>query len=252
MGNGGYAGVATFAFPSGLAVDTNGNLYIADKGNSQIRKVYAATGFIACLAGDTIVFTGAPAFGYNGDGQLATHASLYTPTQLAIGADNALYIADYGNHRVREVTSDGMIYTMAGNGTAGYSGLDGPAPLAQLGAPFGVAINNRNNKVYITDPVNNVVLVTDATAGVTTIPITWSLDVYPNPSTGTFKVSIPGAVQAGAIVLADMAGHTIASRTFTNTTAAKQDFTIEDVAPGTYLLTVSTGNAQYHSKVSVY
>lgn len=109
----GYAGdgaAATSALlwsPVGLAVDSGGNLYIADAGNSRIRKV-SSSGTITTFAGSNYV-------GFDGDGGAATNAKLNRPEDVAIGPDGAIYIADTFNHRIRKVTADGIITTVAEN-----------------------------------------------------------------------------------------------------------------------------------------
>lgn len=149
-GEQGYAGdgaAATSALldrPTGLAVDASGNLYIADSHNHAVRMVSA--GVITTVAG-----TGAA--GFSGDGAQATSAQLDTPTAVAVSASGTLYIADTLNFRIRSVVS-GVISTVAGTGEQGYSGDGGPATLAQLDAPMGLAVDTAGN-LYIADTHNN-------------------------------------------------------------------------------------------------
>jgi trimeric autotransporter adhesin len=128
--------------PNGVALDTAGNLYIADAGNSRIRKV--ANGVISTVAGG-----GSGGLGDNGP---ATNAQMSNPYGIAVDGAGNLYIADSGNNRIREV-SNGVITTVAGNGTAGFSGDNGPATAAQLDAPLGVAVDATGN-LYIADYAN--------------------------------------------------------------------------------------------------
>src|SRR6185437_29977 len=115
-GDGGLSVNAGLYNPQGVAVDSAGNLYIADFSNSRIRKVAAATGIITTVAG-----TGT--YAYSGDGGLATNAGMLSPDDVAIDSAGNLYIADYNNFRVRKVSAGtGIITTVAGNGTQGYSG----------------------------------------------------------------------------------------------------------------------------------
>src|SRR6266581_2875799 len=123
-GDGGPATGTTLASPSGVAVDAAGNLYIADHGHNRIRKVNT-DGIITTVAGNGT-------FGFSGDGGLATSANLWGPTGVAVDAAGNLYIADYGNNRIRRVNTDGIITTVAGNGTAGLSGDGGLATSASL------------------------------------------------------------------------------------------------------------------------
>ena len=145
-GDGGSPTAAQLNRPQGLAVDSSGALYIADSQNARIRKV--SGGSITTVAGN-----GTPGFG--GDGGSATAAQLYVPTGVAVDAAGNLYIADFTNNRVREV-SGGIINTIAGNGVGGYSGDGGPATSAELDGPTSVAVDSSGN-VYIADYNNDVV-----------------------------------------------------------------------------------------------
>jgi hypothetical protein len=152
-GNGtrGYAGdhgppaAAELNHPNGVAVDTLGNVYIADSGNGRIRKV--SNGAIATIAGGASV-----SFGDNGP---ATSAALYQPGGVAVDASGNVYIADTFDNAIRKV-SNGVITTFAGNGTFGYSGDNGPATSAALNEPYGVAVDASGN-VYIADTNNTVI-----------------------------------------------------------------------------------------------
>ncbi len=142
-GDGGPSTAAQLYYPYGVAMDPAGNLYIADWRNNRIRKVTVA-GVISTLAG-----SGAQGFG--GDGGPATTAQLNYPTSVVGDAAGNLYIADTGNYRIRKVTPAGIISTIAGNGTSGFSGDGGPATSAQLGSlPGGVAVDAAGN-LYIAD-----------------------------------------------------------------------------------------------------
>ena len=146
-GDGGPATGASLAEPNDVAVDAGGNIYIADSGNSVIRKVSPA-GVISTAAG--IGF----AFDFAGDGGPATAAALNYPSGVAVDSSGNLYIADTGNHRVRKVTASGIMTTIAGNGEEGFSGDNGPATAARLIQPSGVAVDSGGN-VYIADAGNN-------------------------------------------------------------------------------------------------
>jgi len=160
-GDGGPATSAQLNVPAGTAEDAAGNLYIADTANSRIRKVAAATGIVTTVAGNG-------AYGYSGDGGPATSAQLNFPPGVAADSGGNLYIADYDNARIRKVAAaTGIITTVAGNGTAGYSGDGGPATSAQLNGPFGAAVDAAGN-LYIDDEGNGRIRKVAATSGIIT------------------------------------------------------------------------------------
>lgn len=146
-GDGGLATLASFRDPTAITEDTCGNIYIADVFNNRIRKIDHTTGRISTVAGSGIR-------NYSGDGGPATSAGLYYPCGVAVDDSGNIYIADADNFRIRKVTTTGTIYTIAGNGAAGYSGDNGPATLAQLNYPASVTVDNLGN-IYIADADNN-------------------------------------------------------------------------------------------------
>ncbi len=159
-GDGGAATAAQLDFPSGVALDGSGNLYIADYWNNRIRKVDAA-GMITTVAGNGTR-------GYNGDGGAAVAAQLNLPTVVAPDGSGNLYIADRSNNRIRKVDSAGVITTVAGNGTRGYNGDDGAAVAAQLNSPNGVAPDGAGN-LYIADSGNDRIRKVDSAGVITTV-----------------------------------------------------------------------------------
>lgn len=154
-GDSGAATSAQLATPSGVTVDTSGNIYIADTGNQRIRKV--SHGVITTVAG------GGTAQGDNGP---ATSALLASPVGVAVDLAGNIYIADSLANRVRKV-SNGVITTVAGTGTAGFSGDGGSAVSAQLFNPAGVAVDGSGN-LYIADAYNNRIRQVSALTGVIT------------------------------------------------------------------------------------
>jgi sugar lactone lactonase YvrE len=148
---GGDAGQATAAElnnPTDVAIDASGNLYIADESNNCVRKVTTA-GIISTFAGNR-----SPSF--SGDGGQASSAGLNTPVGLTFDGSGNLYISDFNNWRVRKVATSGIISTIAGNGTEGYSGNGGQATSAELDGVNDIALDGSNN-IYITDGLNNVI-----------------------------------------------------------------------------------------------
>ncbi len=144
-GDGGPATSAELYQPIALAVDDTGNVYIADSWNHAIRKVNTL-GNISTVAGTGIQ-------GYSGDTGPATSAQLSEPHGVAFDTLGNLYIADFGNHRIRKVSNTGIITTIAGNGTPGFSGDGGPASTALLDNPQSIAIDSLQN-IYIADYMN--------------------------------------------------------------------------------------------------
>jgi sugar lactone lactonase YvrE len=145
-GDGGAATNAELNEPSGVVLDLTGNLFIADTGNCRIRKV-ATNGIITTVAGN-----GSP--GYLGDGETATNAELNSPSGVIVDASGNLFIADTYNNVIREVGTNGIIATVAGNGTQSYSGDGGPATNASLNYPTGVAVDAAGN-LFVADFNNN-------------------------------------------------------------------------------------------------
>ena len=158
-GDNGPAAGAELNLPGGVAIDSAGSVYIADGGNNVIRRI-DTSGTITTVAGNN-------AEGYSGDNGLATNATLYGPAGVAVGGGN-LYIADTNNNRIRMVNSVGTITTIAGDGTAGYTGDNGPATSATLNKPAAVLVGSTGN-VYIADTGNNVIRMITTTGTISTI-----------------------------------------------------------------------------------
>ncbi len=135
---------AQFNGPSGVAVDASGNVYVSDAGNNCIRKVTPA-GAVTTLAGSAI---NPPGYA-EGTG---TAAKFWAPAGVAVDTSGNVYVADYGNARIRKVTATGVVTTLAGTGTNGYK--DGPGAAAQFTYPSGVAVD-ASGSVYVADSSNN-------------------------------------------------------------------------------------------------
>jgi sugar lactone lactonase YvrE len=147
-GDGGPATGARLNSPAGVALDASGNLFVADTGNSRVRRVDARSGLITTVAG-----TGTT--GFSGDGGAAIGAQLDEPRGIAVDRAGNLFIADTFNHRIRKVAAGtGVISTMAGTGMAGFSGDGGPATGAQLNQPGGIAVDPSGN-LFIADSLNH-------------------------------------------------------------------------------------------------
>ncbi len=162
-GDGGPAAAARLDLPTALAVDREGNLYIADTENFRVRKISAVGGVITTVAGNGRQ-------GFSGDGGAATAASIDSPSGLAVDAAGNLYIADTHNHRVRRVAAaTGVMTTIAGTGAETFSGDDAAATAAALALPRGLGIDSGGN-VYIADTANHRIRRIDAvTHAITTV-----------------------------------------------------------------------------------
>jgi sugar lactone lactonase YvrE len=145
-GDGGPALAAQFDGPRGLAGDGAGNLYVADDNNHRVRRI-DPSGIVTTLAG-----TGTAAF--SGDGGPARAAELNHPRGVAVDSRGSVFIADSMNHRIRMVDPDGMIATVAGCGRQGFGGDGGPATVARLFEPRGVAVNSAGN-LFVADTYND-------------------------------------------------------------------------------------------------
>ncbi len=208
-GDGGPATSAELYDPSGVAVASNGNVFISDSDNEVVREVTASTGIITTIAGTP------QTSGYSGDGGAATSAELATPYGLALnGAGTLLYIADRDNNAIRELNlTTGIITTIAGDGTFGPSGDGGPATAAALASPRSVAVDAAGD-VFIADTLGNEIRMVASgrsTASVTVAPFA---AIAPGRTT-VFSTGVPTGVgnrTAQGIVLALPA--------VTNTTAA--------------------------------
>src|ERR1022692_190075 len=145
-GDGGAATNAELNEPIGVAVDSTGNLFIADYANRRIREM-KTSGLIITVAGNGT-------YGYSGDGGVATNAELFNPTDVAVDATGNLFIADFNNNRIREVGTNGIITTVAGNGTNGFSGDGSAATNAEFYYAASVAVDTTGN-LFIADSQNN-------------------------------------------------------------------------------------------------
>jgi trimeric autotransporter adhesin len=162
-GDSGLAISALLDYPNSIAFDSTGDIYIADTANHRIRKVTKSTGIITTVAGDGTE-------GYSGDEGQAASAIFSYPYGVSVGASGNIYVADTYNHRIRMIAkSTGIITTVAGNGTQGYSGDGGQATSAILQYPCVAAIDASGN-LLIADTFNNCIrMVTLSTGVITTV-----------------------------------------------------------------------------------
>ncbi len=145
-GDDGPATEAQLNFPNGVTIDAAGNIYIADTINSRIRKI-DTSGIISTIAGNGVA-------GFGGDGGLATSAALNRPYEVKVDAAGNIYVADSDNNRIRRINALGIISTIVGNGTQGFSGDGGPAIMAEISSPIGVEVDMAGN-IYVADTFNS-------------------------------------------------------------------------------------------------
>ena len=199
-GDGGPALSAQLFSPEGVAVDSSGTVYIADYVNSRIRTV--SQGTISELAG---------ADHSQGDGGKANAALLYFPQHLAWDSKGNLYIADTRNNRIRKVTQDGTISTVAGNGSYTVSGDGGPALSAGINQPQAVAIDNSGNIFIVTE---NQVRMVDSSGDISTIVNTANKAGFTGDGgpAAQAELNVPQGItvdSAGNLYLADTYNHRI-------------------------------------------
>ena len=193
-GDGGPATQAMFDGCGGLAIGPDGSLYVAEI-NRRVRRI-GPDGIITTVAGGG---SSSP-----GDGGLATRAFLFNPMDVAVSRDGSLYIADWGNQRIRRVGPDGIITTVAGNGTQGFSGDWGPADLAQINSPRSVAIDDLGG-ILIGDSGNGRIRRVGADGTITTIAGT-GLTTFNGdglPATQSGGVSAESISSSGQLVFSD-------------------------------------------------
>jgi len=201
-GDGGQATAAAINQPTGVFLDMFNNIYIADSYNNRIRKVNSTTGVITTIAG-----TGAP--GFSGDGGPATAAKVNGPNGVTVDMAGNIYIADFFNNRIRKINTSGIISTIAGVGTAGFSGDGGPATAAQMVKPIDLAFDMAGN-LYIADGNNCVRKIN--TAGIITTVVGTRFFGYSGdggPATAA-KINYPGGITV------DMAGNLYVADYFNN------------------------------------
>jgi len=224
--------------PWGVTIDRAGNIFIADWYNNRIRKVNPA-GIITTVAG-----TGG--FGSSGDSGLATLATLSRPTGVRVDLSGNIFIADWGYNVIRKVNPAGIIYTIAGNKTAGYTGDGGPATSAELNSPLDISLDNTDN-IYISDQNNNRIRkITYLGAGINNIIENKNLEIYPNPSAGIFFISTHYTGKPYVKVF-DVMGNVILDNQCPSGGSIKID--ISGAPDGVYIVVVKTTDMTYSQKI---
>lgn len=206
------ATISPMDWPGSAVYGPDKLLYFAELHGNRVAKI-DSNNIIIPVAG-----TGFP--GYDGDNKSATTAQLKSPAGLAFDSAGNLYIADQGNHRVRKVTSNGIISTVAGNGTAAFSGDGGSATAASLNRPMSVAVDSQGN-LYIADTLNNRIRRVDAKGNITTFAGDGALGRGPDNVVATASsLNYPAGVAVDSsgnnLYIADWQNYLIRKVTVTN------------------------------------
>lgn len=245
-GDGGPSTSAQLNRPTDMAFDAAGNLYIADTNNFRVRKVDTTTGIITTVAGNG-------SLGSSGDGGAATDAAIGAPRGVAVDSTGNLYIATYDNSLdntfIRKVTPQGIISTIAGIGTSGFSGDAGPATQAAFNQPTGLAVDG-NNIVYVSDTQNHRIRIVTPTGKVQTIAGT---GVATNNGTGELAIETSlntprGLFLApnGDLLIADFGGNRALKL---NNAANAPRVSIEGIAPSS--ITITPGGLSQTAQITV-
>lgn len=181
---------ARFTYPTGIAIDAGGNLFVADENNHLIRRI-SPQGLVSTFAGST----------QDNIDDTGRAAAFNAPYGIAIDAQGNLYVAEIGNHQIRKITPGGMVMSLAGNGTAGLD--DGLRNNASFNSPTGVAIDGTGT-MYIGDWKNNSIRKIDLTVtGIFTVRKTGALRLYPNPANDLMQIQ---AAEGARISIANSLG----------------------------------------------
>ena len=230
FGDNGPATLGKLAYPSSVTVDNSGNIFIADYGNSRIRKVNTTTGIITTIAGNNF----STLAGNNGP---ASAASLNRPTVVFMSNHGVLYISDFGNNQIRSINQDGIINAFAGTGGTGYSGDGGPATAARIYGPQGIFVDD-SEYVYFADATNSAIRkISRLTTGIQDILNLTTLDVYPNPSHGVVQLQINNHIGDMSLTVTNVMGQIV----FTSTIDSQhQEVNLSQQTPGIYYLQLKT------------
>jgi trimeric autotransporter adhesin len=233
-GDGGAATSADLYYPSSVHVDAFGNIFIADQFNHRIRKITG--GIISTVVGD-----GTP--GSAGDGGPATSAQLNNPHGIFVDNSGNLYIADSDNNKVRKVSA-GIITTIAGTGTPGYTGDGGIGTSAQLTYPTKVAVNN-SGQVYVADYNNNVIRILTPMVGIEENGQASTFLLYPNPSTGLINITTSklSGSESTLITVTNLLGKTVYTKLANNSATSILTIDITEQPAGIYFVNIN-GSSQ--------
>lgn len=219
---------AKFCQPRGVATDTAGNVYVADTCNGKIRKITPA-GEVSTLAGST------PGFA---DG-IGAVAQFYEPSGLTTDAAGNVYVADTFNNKIRKITPEGLVSTLAGS-TAGFA--DGTEATAKFYFPTSVATDAAGN-IYVSDRVNHKIRKITPQLGVDQNEINSKITMYPNPVTNVLTIQLENGCVIDRINITDLSGKIILTKNQNITT-----LNVENLAKGIYFLEAFSGVDSYICK----
>ena len=254
-GDDGAATEALLDSPGGIAVDSAGNIYLADTHNHRVRRIDAVSGKLTTIAGNGIGT-------FYGDGNVAVGASLDLPRGLSLDQQGNLYIADAANHRVRRTDArTGMITTVAGDGVQGYGGDKGVATSASLNGPYAVAVED--DAVNVVDSGNSRVRQIDSTNLLQTVagfgdssPGTLTLSGVSVASYGSGQLlaTSSSASASGNVTFLDITSGSAQTLATVAIQAGKAVFDLSGLDAGQYRLAASYSGDQTHSAAqsSVY
>ncbi|MBA3828538.1 MAG: T9SS type A sorting domain-containing protein [Taibaiella sp.] len=224
-GDGGPAINSKLNLPTGIRVDSLGNIFIADNQNVVIRKI-DKYGQINTIAGTGVI-------GYSGDGGVAIHAELSSPIDVALDSKGNIYIGDY--HSIRKIDASGIISTVAGNGSFGYSGDGGSALLASISSPNGIAVNSIGN-IYIADFYNlRVREVTFNSSVVNNVNLINDIQIFPNPTNDQINITCSGKIES--IMITNTIGKIVYKQFYNQTQHVKLD--IKSFQSGVYFIKIN-------------
>lgn len=209
--------VARFKNPSALAIDAQGNVYVADYGNHKIRKI-TPTGDVSTLAGSGTLGSA------DGTG---TAASFYRPNGIAIDPNGYLYVADLYNNKIRKITPSGDVSTFAGTGVAGYT--DGDLSTAKFYRPIGITIDS-NGDFYIGDTYNHRIRKITQTLNSNNFNNSSNIKVYPNPTNGSFFID---STEKITLTIYDILGKIVYKN---NSIIGKNSVNLSNLNSGIYLI----------------
>jgi len=232
-GLGGYVNgtgtAAQFSSPFGLAITSDGTIFVADTINNRIRKITPA--------GVVTTFAGSGALGGGATDGIGIAADFNFPTGIAVASDGSVYVADTGNNKIRKISAAGEVTTLAGSGVSGYA--NGVGTAAQFNSPSGVTVAT-DGTVYVTDTNNHRIRKITNTLETSNFQKENKITVYPNPVTNTLHINSGEVIDK--ITIIDFTGKKIIEQT------AEQAIDVSSLAKGIYILQATSGNVNYNAK----